>query len=263
MDTTTLLTLEIIDMSGNVIRKYTSKKDERYKPYPGGPPAAKVLPASAGLNRFAWDFRGETLVDIPNAFVYGDYTGHRVAPGTYKARLTYKGETSETSFQLLPDPNQKNVTEADWRKQQELLQQLANSITTIHTAVNEMRNVKKQVEHHNSLLKERAEAKELYEAGQTLIKKMETWESNLVETRQKNFQDVINFPSKLNAQYFDLRMTVDVHDPRLTAGAQQRFTDIEKEWTVYKAEKDKLLNTDVVNYNKLFKEKNVPAVITD
>lgn len=262
-DTSTLLTLEILDASGKVIRKYTNQKDKQFKPYPGGPAAPKVLTGNAGLNRFAWDFRGETLIDIPNAFVYGDYSGHRVAPGTYKARIQFKDQISETAFEVVQDPNLKNVTAADWMAQQQLLEKLAVSITTIHTAVNEMRSVKKQVEHHNSLLKDKADAKTVYDAGLNLLKKMQAWESNLVETRQKNFQDVINFPSKLNAQYFDLRMTVDGHDPRLTAGAQQRFSDLEKEWANFKAEKEKLLTTEVVNYNKLYKDKNLPAVTTD
>jgi len=262
-DTSVLLTLEIMDATGKVIRKYSNRKDAKFKPYPGGPAPAKVLPANAGLNRFAWDFRGETLLDIPNAFVYGDYSGHRIAPGTYKAKVMYRGEVSETTFEVIPDPNLKGVTVADWNAQQEFLQKAESSLTTIHKAVNEMRKVKEQVEHYNSVLKDNADARVIYDAGLALIKKMEEWEANLVETRQNNFQDVINFPSKLNAQYFDLRMTVDVHDPRLTAGARERLADLEKEWAIYKEQKDALVNTDVSNYNKVYKEKNVPAVITN
>ncbi len=262
-DTNSVAKLEILDANGKVIRTYSSKKDESFKPYPGGPAPPKVLPANAGLNRFAWDFRGETLIDIPNAFVYGDYSGHRVAPGKYGARLTFKGEVSETSIDVIQDPNLKNVTANDWSAQQNFLQQVAEQITEINTAVNNMRKIKKQIEHHNGLLKDKADAQALYEAGQALIKKMEAWEANLVETRQTNFQDVINFPSKLNAQFFDLRFAADTHDPRLTAGVRERFADLQKEWATHKAQQQTLLNTDVSNYNKLYKEKNLPAVVMD
>lgn len=262
-DSNTLVTLEIFDTTGKLIRKYSNKKDESFKPFPGGPAPAQVIPANSGINRFAWDFRGETLVHIPNAFVYGDYSGHRVAPGKYKARLTFKGNTSESDIEILQDPNLQNVSAADWAAQQSFLEKVATSITGIHNAVNDMRKVKKQIEHHNNLLKDKSELKDLHEAGLALIKKIDAWESKLVETRQNNFQDVINFPSKLNAQYFDLRFAADVHDPRLTQGVQSRFADLEKEWAMHKTAMKELLEKEVKQYNDKYKAQNLPAVMIE
>ncbi|MCU0355990.1 MAG: glycosyl hydrolase [Cyclobacteriaceae bacterium] len=261
-DTSAVATLEILSADGKVLRTYSSKKDESFKPFPGGPPPAQVLPGNAGVNRFAWDFRGATLPAIPNAFVYGDYRGHRVAPGTYKARLSFKGEVSEVSFEVIADPNLKNVSASDWKAQQQFLAQAERSLAEMHQQVNTMRQVKKQVEHYNSLLSDKAEMKALFESGKALIKKMDEWEAKIVETRQKNFQDVINFPSQLNAQYFDVIATADVHDPRLTAGVRERLSDLEKQWAGYRDQGNAIMNTEVASYNKLFREANVPAVIT-
>jgi photosystem II stability/assembly factor-like uncharacterized protein len=254
--------LEVLDNSGKVIRSYTNKKNESFKPFPGGPPAAQVIPAEAGVNRFAWDLRTATIAEIPNAFVYGDYRGHRVAPGIYKARVSYKGESSEVEFTLIQDTNLKAST-ADWNTQQQFLEQVKNTIEDIHKSVNGMRKVKKQLESQAEMLKGRADAKELLSSGKELIKKIDTWEAALVETRQKNFQDVINYSSKLNAEFFALRGAADVHDPRITQGVRDRHADLLKLWEGYKEQKNNLLIKEIAAYNQLFKDKNLPAVIAE
>lgn len=259
---TNVVILEIFDANGTVLRKYTNKKDESFKSFSGGPPAPQLIPAEAGVNRFAWDFRTETLPEIPNAFVYGDYRGHRVAPGKYKARVTFKGEASETDFEIIQDPNL-NVSGEDWRAQQQFLKQVETRISEIHAAVNNMRKVKKQLEAHQELLKDNAEMKDVAEAAKALVKKIDSWESNLVQTKQRNFQDVINFPSKLNTEFFAIRSVVDVHDPRVTQGARDRFDDLEKQWNTFKSELEKIKSTDVVTYNELFRKKNIPALVVD
>lgn len=259
---TVKVSLEILDLSGKVIRSYTNRKDESFKPYPGGPPAKEVIPAEAGVNRFAWDFKTEALPGVQGVFVYGDYSGHRVAPGKYKARITHKGQTSETELEIISDPKVA-ATAADWAAQQEFLHQAEQGFEDVHKSVNKMRQVKKQIETYNESLKENADAKDIVNSGKELIKKIEKWEGNLIEPRSKNFQDVINFPNKLNSEFLQLRGVADTHDPRLTKGVQDRARDVNADWGKYKQQMQIIINTDISNYNKLFKNKNMPALITE
>jgi len=258
---TNLVKLEIMDLSGKVIRAYTNKKNEKFQGYPGGPPPPAVIPSEAGINRFAWDFRYDVLKDVPNAYVFGDYRGHRVAPGKYKARLTYKGSSSETEIEVIQDPNLK-VANADWTAQQEFLNKVKNSIEAIHQDIVSMRKVKKQIEGYQDALNGKEEHQDLINQGKELVKKIDAWEANLIESRQKNGQDVINWPSKLNAEFFNLRGVADTHDPKLTSGVQQRFGDLEKERLKYKQDMMNLLQNEVNQYNQLFRQKNIPALVT-
>lgn len=253
--------LQISDMNGKIIRTYTNKKNPDFKPFPGGPPAPTVIPTAKGLNRFTWDFKTETLPDIPNAFVYGDYTGHRVAPGQYKATIMYKDTTSQTTFQVLQDPNLKTVTPADWLEQQEFMIKIEGGIADIHKSVNDMRNVKKQVTNLNELTKGNKQYEELFIAGKNLLDNLEKWEAKMVQTKQFSIQDVINFPSQLNAQYFELKGFADQHDPRLTSSAKERFNDIDKQWAEYKLYVNNSIGKDIEKYNLLFKSSNMPAIM--
>jgi photosystem II stability/assembly factor-like uncharacterized protein len=259
---TSKVTLEIMDAGGKVIRRYTNKKDETFKPWPGGPSAPQTIPAEAGINRFAWDFRTEGLSGVPGVYVYGDYSGQRVAPGKYKARVSYKGQASETDLEIISDPKV-TATVAEWTAQQEFLKQAGEQFEELHKSVNNMRQVKKQVETINESLKSNPDAKDLIQNGKDLIKKIDQWESNLIEPRSKNFQDVINFPNKLNSEFLQLRGVADTHDPRLTKGVQDRSRDVQTDWSKYKQQMNELIQKDINNYNRMFKEKNLPAVITD
>ncbi|MEQ9592372.1 MAG: glycosyl hydrolase, partial [Cyclobacteriaceae bacterium] len=259
---TNRVALEIFDNGGKLIRSYSNIKDEGFKPYPGGPPPPQVIPALAGVNRFAWDFRHENIKDVPNAYVYGNYKGHQVAPGKYKAKITYKGQSSETDFEIISDPRVK-ATAATWESQQQFLSDVESRIEEIHEAIISMRKVKKQVETYNEMLKSKDDAKEVVDAGKALLNKMTKWESNLIETRQKNGQDVINWPSKINTEYFQLLGAADVHEPALTKGVKDRYADLEKQWANYKQEMQGIIGNDIAAYNNMFRIKNIPAVVTE
>ncbi|MDZ4714057.1 MAG: glycosyl hydrolase [Cytophagales bacterium] len=259
---TNKVTLEIMDMAGKVIRKYTSKKDESFKPYPGGPPAAETIPAEAGMNRFAWDFRVEGLSGVPGIYVYGDYRGYRVAPGKYMARITTRGQRTETELELISDPHV-TASAAEWAAQQAFMKQAGEQFEELHKSVNSMRQVKKQVETYNESLKGVTEAKDFVNMGKDLNKKIDKWESNLIEPRSKNFQDVINFPNKLNSEFLQLRGVADQHDPRLTKGVQDRAQDVQGDWAKYKMQMNQLIEKDIADYNRIFKEKNMPALMPE
>lgn len=260
----TLLSLEIIDNQGTLIRSYSSKKDESFKSYPGGPPEPQVIPAEAGLNRFAWDFRTAVLPDVPNVFIFGDYHGRRVAPGRYRARLTMGDQVLEQPIALLADPRQATSANADaWEEQQQLMQHTADKIAEIHKGVNKVRMLRDQIKAYDQALEKMESAEAVKEKGEALIKMIDEWESRIVETRQKNIQDVINWPSKLNASYFYLRGAIDTYEPQVTQGVKDRLRDLDTRWAKEKTTLEKILQKEVAAYNQLFREQNIPALIVE
>lgn len=256
---TNLLRLEILDASGKAIRKFSNKKDESYKPYPGGPAPQALLPAVAGINRFAWDFRTDGLVDVPGVFIYGDYRGHRVAPGTYKIRLSHRGQVLEQNVEVWPDARF-NASASDWQAQQDLLQKLGEQINAIHQTVLQLRKIRKQLDAYNETLKDNQAAADLLKKGQDLAKKINALESELVEPRTKNGQDVINWPSKLSAELFTVRGRVDTHDPHITQGNRERFADLSAEWNKHQATLQQV-KQEIQAYNQAFKQQGIPALV--
>ena len=253
------LKLEVLQNS-KVIRSYTNKKPKGFKSWPGGPSKPQILPSKKGYNRFTWDFNRAALPSIHKVFIFGGLSGSRVAPGNYTLRITLEEDTVETMITILPNPKM-NSNPKDFIAQQKMLVTIENTIRAMHEAVNQMRSTKTQLDAYAKLLKDHEHAAHLLEKGETLSKRINSWEENLIQVDQKTFQDVINFNNKLNAQLIQLKSYIDQADPRLTKGAKERFNDLMKDWEVYKNERDAIIETEMNAYNILYKSLNIPALI--
>lgn len=255
----TKLKLEVLS-KGKVIRSYTNQKSKNFKSWAGGPSKPQVLPSKKGYNRFTWDFRTEALPSIKNVFVFGNSNGYRVAPGTYTMRLTLADEVVETTATILPNPAI-NTTSADYAEQEQFLQTIDDTVREMHEAVNQMRSAKAQLKNYQKLLKDNKAAAELLEKGETLEKRITKWEENLIQSKQKTFQDVINFNNQLNADLLHLKGFADVAEPEVTAGAKERLQDLLADWQKFNQEKNTIVGTEMTAYNTLFKSLNLPALI--
>lgn len=255
-----VITLEILNADGEVIREYDNQKNESFKKYPGGPAPEPLLPAKAGINRFAWDFRTSSIPNVPDVFVNGDYRGYVVPPGDYQIRLALGEETQTVDCTILPDPRL-DATTSDYVAQQQLLINIEENVKEIHESVNAMRQAKKQVENLTNILKELEGQEVLVDTGKALISRIEHWEENLIQPKQKTFQDVINFPNQLNSELLNLKSRASTHDPRPTQGAQQRLDDLLVEWNTHKEDMQQIIDVDLAKFNQIYLEQNIPAVI--
>ncbi len=254
------MSLEILQ-GNDVIRTYSSKVDESFKSWSGGPPKPQVAPAKKGINRFTWNFKRETLPAISGVFVYGDYTGTTVAPGDYSIRLSIQdGDTLETAITILPNPNL-DVSASDYSDQQAFLKSITDMIADIHEKVDDMRSAKSQLSAYQKLLKGREDAEVLLDTAKALTKKISKWEERLIQPKQKTFQDVINFQNQLNAQLMHLKGYAGAADPRVTQGARERFRDLSDQWKTFSDQRDQLIDVELKAFNDLYKSMNLPAVI--
>ncbi len=253
------LTLEVIK-NGETLRLYSSKADKDVKSWPGGPSKPEVLPAKKGYNRFTWDFRRDPVPAVDMVFVYGNYAGSRVAPGVYQLRLSLGDRIAETQVNVLKNPHVE-ATSADYAEQQKMLTDIETMISNIHRAVNEMRSVRKQVKAYKTLLKDNRRAKDLLAMGDSLVTRIDRWEENLIQPKQKTFQDVINFHNQLNAELMNLKDYVDAAEPKVTQGAKDRYADLLNQWVQFEMEWQTIVKTEMLLFNAMYNDLELPALI--
>jgi DNA repair exonuclease SbcCD ATPase subunit len=111
------------------------------------------------------------------------------------------------------------------------------------------------------LLKEHKDTQTLIKKGEELSDRISVWEENLIQPKQKTFQDVINFNNKLNSQLLNLAGYIDQADPRVTQGAKDRLKDLLADWQVFKKEHNDIINNEMAAYNAAYEALKLPAII--
>jgi len=142
-----------------------------------------------------------------------------------------------------------------------MLSDLYEQIDNLHQSIVKARNIREQIKKMNELLKSNEDLEDLIQAGKKAIEAIDAWEGNVVQTKMETFQDVVNFLNRLNAHMLDLLSTIDSSDPPLTQGQRIRFSALSEEWESYKKKLDDILNEEVQEYNQLYKQEGLPAVI--
>src|SRR5690242_1121148 len=144
------VTLDILDSQGKLVRHLSSvekKGGEQPPEWPDLEPPKTTIPAEPGMNRFPWDLRYETPVKIPGAFYSGNGPlGPLAVPGAYQVKITAGSFTQTVPLELRADPRAKAVTPADFQKQFELASKIAERNTELHTAVNQIRELRTQLQ---------------------------------------------------------------------------------------------------------------------
>jgi photosystem II stability/assembly factor-like uncharacterized protein len=209
------VTLEIQDSDGNLIRKYSSKKKDEEK-LPGeeaeADEPADLLPAATGLNRFSWDLHYEDATKVPKTVSWGGGTGGPlVFPGTYQVKLTVAGKSYTSTLEVKLDPRVTTSAE-DLKKQLDLALKLRDRVSAAHDAMNELRDVRGQLEALRKRLANDPAQAEIAKAAEDLVNKLGPIEESVIQPKSKSSEDPLNYPIQVADQLMALSSTVNSAD---------------------------------------------------
>jgi photosystem II stability/assembly factor-like uncharacterized protein len=265
-----VVTLEFLDASGKLIRKFTSKGDSAQMADAGGgeeggfggPPAQTKIPAKAGLNRFAWDMRYPDASRFKGLILWGGgLYGPTIVPGEYQVRLTANGKSQIRKFEVRPDPRL-TTTLADYQKRFDLHLKIRDKLTATHDAITQIRDVRDQMKAVVDRAKVASEKDTaIAAAARSLSKQLTTVEEALYQTKNKSPQDPLNYPIRLNNKLSQLTGVVNSGESAPTAQAYTVYDDVAGRIDVELAKLKKLLGEDLAAFNRLVREKEIPAVV--
>ena len=209
------IVLEFLDHGGAVLKRMSNRKPkdavEQPPEWTDREAPAEAIPAAAGANRFAWNFRRADPTEIPGAF-YSDNgpRGPLVVPGTYQVRLTVGGQSQTVPLEVVLDPRLTGqVTERDLTQQQDLAMRTWTDIDGLHRAVNQIRDTRSKLQAIRTKSAERPDAKPAVEAVDALLAKMAPIEGRLVQVQMSASEDNLRYPNMLNEQYDSFSAMLD------------------------------------------------------
>ncbi|HZQ91827.1 MAG TPA: hypothetical protein VFA60_08560 [Terriglobales bacterium] len=258
------ITLDVYDASGKLVRHLSNKekKEDGEQPpeWPDQEKPAEVLPDAAGMNRFPWDLRWENPVKIPGAFYAGlGPRGPRVLPGQYQLKLTVGGKSYTQPLEVRVDPRVK-APPADLEKQFALSMQVRESIQQLHQAVNQMRNLRSQLDTVRKWAAQSGRARPLDEAAERLEKQMSPVEGTLMQVKMKSSEGNLKFPNMLNEQFDSFSRSLEGDDSAPTAQQVAVHEDLRKRLDEQLAKWKQIAATEVPAINDLMKREGVPAL---
>ena len=258
-DSAAVITMEIKDAEGNLVRAYSSKADSTYKKYIGGPPQESLLSKTKGLNRFVWNMRYATIPGVPEIDFENSYKGHKASPGKYTVTLKMGEKNANTGAEILANPLY-SATAATYKEYHTVMSGMETALTTMHRMVNSMNAKREQLALLIASLPADTKYNTLRTEGLALVKNMKAWDDDMVQRKSKAYDDAENFPNKFTANYFFLINQTESDIPGVNQPSLDLLKELNAQWAILKNRADEILDKNIPALNKALWEAGVGAI---
>ena len=224
-----LLEAEFRDAKGNVVRKFTT--DSKAK-------SGKVSKKS-GMNRLNWDLSMDAFEGVEGVFSGIGSSAQRVIPGKYQLVMKYGTQEITKELEVKADPRW-TATATDYQVQETTLLSLRSAILDTRQMAENLRSLRTQIKDLQDRV-DKEEFAEWHSQASEVVKVVDAAEAELIQTKQKTFQDVINFPNKLDADLLHIYGAINDGEPPVTEGQKLRAKDLLEKYSKVKAQVDEAI----------------------
>jgi photosystem II stability/assembly factor-like uncharacterized protein len=259
------VTLRFLDGAGRLVREFSSAAPPSAGSGNGAPPRASGpveprAPKSRGLNRFVWNLRHASARGVPgDVLTERSLSGPVVAPGRYRVELVVGGQTLGAAFEVRKDPRVA-ATAAELESGCAFLLRVRDKLSEAHDAVNQLRDLRKQVEDWVRRAAGHAAAAEVADAARAVAEKMRPIEQELIEPLATAEPDRLQFPARLNAKLAALQSVVSTADHPPTRQAVEVFEELAARVDQERARWRAVLDGEVAAFRALLRRHDLPVL---
>jgi photosystem II stability/assembly factor-like uncharacterized protein len=250
--------LEILDSSGNLVRRFSSDDKPREEAEPPEFPTrwlhpAQVLSNTGGIHRFVWNLRYpqpdalhyEYSMGAPIAFgTVTEPEGSLVLPGEYEVRFTAHGITLTQSLIVELDPRE-HISIADLEAQFDLRRKIEAALSAASVAYRGVADVRAQIQALKSRVAENASNAEIARAASDFDKLAEA-----IGGRQVEWPATPGGLLELDRTFAALAASVGSADSAPTSQARQSFDEAQKQLDLLLRQWEALKQTELGSLNR-------------
>jgi len=257
--------LQFAESNGDVIRTFSNQKDmdgnevkesEEFHEKEHDT-SWDVITTKKGQNKFVWNMRYPGAADLEGRQILwaGSTRGPSAVPGTYEVRLIVDDETVMTQeFELTKDPRI-DVSQDDFEAQFDLHQTIISKLDTTHKTINKIREVRSEL---TDIKSEYTGNQEVQDRVESLMNTLSEVEGELMQTKAESFQDVLNYPIKLNNKLASLANTVGTGDGRPTEQQYAVYKELAAQVDAQFKKVEPILRGETANLIKEIEQEAIP-----
>ncbi len=215
-----------------------------------------------GLNKFTWNMRWPDAEELEGALLWGGGTEGPVAvPGWYSATFVLGSDTQTVTFEIRMDPRLTTPRE-DLVAQFELHQRINGQLSEVHKAIKRIREVRSTVSSVKSSWSEldTTQTKVIDSLVKHINDTLTTVEDALIQTKAKAFQDLLNYPVKLNNKIATLASVAASADRRPTKQTYDLFDQLANEADIHLRKLYDVEEKLILELNAKIKQLDLPAI---
>lgn len=243
------LSFSLYDDSDQLIRTYSTHAKEK---------AEKLSDIEAGNHRFVWNMSYPSAKRFDGMIMWaGSMAGPKAAPGNYRVEMSHNGSSMSQPFTVKGNPNL-GMSDTQYKDQFNFIQSVNNKVTEAHEAIEEMRDIKKQLSKYKGLV---SDHEDILDEISQIDSTLSAIENALYQTKNQSRQDPLNFPIKLTNKLAHLNSLTQRGDFPPTDAAiavrDELIGKIDQELGDYY----QIRNTKIPALNNMIRQKQVDYII--
>ncbi|MEX2495851.1 MAG: hypothetical protein WD448_07175 [Woeseia sp.] len=260
-DENAILTIEISDSNGELVRKYSSEESDQDRCEianmdPRRPFELEYPKMEKGLNKWGWNMKSEDIHCVEGYLLQAGYDGPSVAAGEYRARIALGDASTTTTFTVANDPRS-FASDPEVQEWARTLQEVKGLLNDVQFTLEAAKQARLQVE----ALMTAHDDRELQQLGKAAVEDIESWEGLINQRKHQTYEDEDAWASMLDGQ---LRYVLDVIDDSgapVTDGVRTRLDTLEAEWAERQSELRQITESRIQPVNGWARDRQMGHVV--
>jgi hypothetical protein len=221
-----------------------------------------AVSSQIGFNRFTWNMRMPDAKESPVVLWGASNTGPKVVPGSYSVSM--KSGDSLIAKKKFIIESAVQVPIPDLQAQYDLHIQINKKVTEIHETIGRLRDIKNSIQSASDRIEKEVDdsiaKKGIISLGKIINDTLNSIEEELIQTKAKAGQDLLNYPMKLNNKLAALTSTVSSAETAPTAqtyaAVKHIITKVDYQLEKYQG----MEKVEIKKFNDLYIGFKLPAI---